>query len=92
MAAPKLVRVQEKGRITLPAATRKRLGLNKGDLVAVKETSEGVLIVPQGVIAADALDQIGAVLREQSLSLDDLIEPGLICSPPPPHRTVHSLI
>lgn len=43
---PRLVRVQEKGQVTLPAAMRKRLGLKKGDLVAVTPTDGGMLIKP----------------------------------------------
>jgi AbrB family looped-hinge helix DNA binding protein len=72
----KLVRVQEKGQVTLPADVRRRLGLEKGDLVAIVETPEGVLITPQEVVATRALDRIGEVLREQGLSLDELIESG----------------
>jgi len=72
----KLVRIQEKGQVTLPADIRKRLGLKKGDVVAVVETAEGVLITPQAVLTARALDRIGEVLREQGLSLEDLIESG----------------
>ncbi|HET7037230.1 MAG TPA: AbrB/MazE/SpoVT family DNA-binding domain-containing protein [Thermomicrobiaceae bacterium] len=76
MAERKLVRVQEKGQVTLPVEFRKRLGLKKGDLVAITETPEGVLITPQEVIATRALDQIGAALRERGLSLEELIESG----------------
>lgn len=72
----KLVRVQEKGQITLPADLRKRLGIKKGDLVAVEESPEGVLITSQEVIATKALDEIGAILREKGISLDELIESG----------------
>ncbi len=72
----KLVRVQEKGQVTLPTEVRKRLGIKKGDLVAVTETPEGLLITPQEVLATRALDRIGAVLLEHGLSLDDLIESG----------------
>ena len=72
----KLVRVQEKGQVTLPAAVRRRLGLKKGDLVAVEETSEGVLITPQAVLALKALDEIGAILRENGVTLDDWMESG----------------
>jgi AbrB family looped-hinge helix DNA binding protein len=75
-AERKFVRIQEKGQATLPADIRKQLGLKKGDLVAVEGTPEGVLITPQAVVAAQALDEIGAILREQGLSLDDLIESG----------------
>lgn len=45
---PKLVRIQEKGQITLPVEVRRSLNLKKGDLVAVIQTEEGVLITPQG--------------------------------------------
>lgn len=76
MVERKLVRIQEKGQVTLPSEVRKKLGLKKGDLVAVVETPDGVLITPQEVLAAKALDRIGDVLRENGLSLDDLIESG----------------
>jgi AbrB family looped-hinge helix DNA binding protein len=72
----KLVRIQEKGQVTLPAAVRKRLGLKKGDLVSVVGTPDGVLITPQEVLASKALDQIGVILREQGISLEELIEAG----------------
>ena len=75
-AERKLVRIQEKGQVTLPAEIRRRLGLKKGDLVAVEGTPEGVLITPQEVVAAKALDEIGAILRAQGLSLDELVESG----------------
>lgn len=76
MGEPKFVRVQEKGQVTLPAEVRKKLGLKKGDLVAVAETPEGVLITPQRILATKALDRIGEALREKGLSLDELIESG----------------
>jgi AbrB family looped-hinge helix DNA binding protein len=72
----KLVRVQEKGQVTIPREIRKKLGLKRGDLVAVMETPEGVFITPQQVEATKALDRIGDVLKDQGLSLDDLIASG----------------
>jgi antitoxin PrlF len=75
-AVQKLVRVQEKGQVTLPVEVRKRLGLKKGDLVAVVETGEGVLITPQETVATRALTEIGEALKEQGLSLDEMIERG----------------
>ena len=76
IAVRKLVRIQEKGQVTLPAKLRRKLGLKKGDLVAVTETEEGVLITPQEVIAMRALDRLGAMLREQGITLEELIESG----------------
>jgi AbrB family looped-hinge helix DNA binding protein len=51
MSTHKHVRVQERGQVTLPADVRRRLGLKKGDLVAVTETPEGLLITPSEMIA-----------------------------------------
>jgi len=75
-SARKLVRIQEKGQVTLPVAVRRSLNLKKGDLVAVTQTDDGVLITPQEVLANKTLDKIGQILREQGLTLDDLIESG----------------
>ena len=72
----KFVRVQEKGQVTLPAELRRKLGLKKGDLVAVTSTEEGVLITPQEVISTKALDKLGAMLKEKGITLDELIESG----------------
>ncbi len=72
----KLVRVQEKGQVTLPTEIREKLGLKKGDLVSVVETNEGILITPQQVVANKALDKLGEALKGKGLSLEELIESG----------------
>jgi antitoxin PrlF len=72
----KLVRMQEKGQVTIPQEIRKKLGLKRGDLVAVVETPEGVFITPQQVVATKALDSIGDILKEQGLSLEEVIAQG----------------
>lgn len=78
MAMPerKLVRIQEKGQVTLPAEVRRKLGLKKGDLVTVEATEDGVVIMPQEVVAMKALNRIGELLREKGLTLEELIESG----------------
>jgi antitoxin PrlF len=76
MAGRRLVRIQEKGQVTLPTEIRRRLGLKKGDLVAVVETADGVLITRQEVVAARVLDRIGEILRDRGLSLEELIDSG----------------
>ena len=70
------MRIQDKGQVTLPTQVRKKIGLKKGDLVAVMETAEGVLITPQQVVANKTLDKIGEVLKEKGISLEELIESG----------------
>ena len=56
---PEIVRIQEHGQVTLPPAIRERLGLKPGDLVAVVETPEGVLITPHDIVATLIADQSG---------------------------------
>jgi AbrB family looped-hinge helix DNA binding protein len=72
----KLVRMQEKGQVTIPQEIRKKLGLKRGDLVAVVETPDGVFITPQQVLAAKAFDSIGNILKAHGLSLEELIASG----------------
>ena len=64
------------GQVTQLTEMRKRLGLKKGDLVAVIETVDGVLITPREILARKTLDRIGQALREKGLALDELIESG----------------
>jgi AbrB family looped-hinge helix DNA binding protein len=68
--------MQEKGQVTIPTEIRKKLGLKRGDLVAVMETPDGVFITPQQVVAAKAFDRIGDILKEQGLSVNELIASG----------------
>ena len=74
MPASRLSIVQEKGQVTIPAEIRKKLGLEKGDLVAFVETDQGVLISPQEIIAMDALDRMGEALKAKGLTLEELMD------------------
>jgi AbrB family looped-hinge helix DNA binding protein len=76
MQTLKLSAVQEKGQITIPAEIRRKWGLRKGDLVAFVETEAGVVISPQEVIAMESLNQIGQILREKGVTIEELIESG----------------
>ena len=70
------VRVQEKGQITIPTKFRKKLNLQKGDLVTFIDTKEGVLIKPAKVLLTESLDEIGEALRAEGITLEQWIERG----------------
>ena len=73
----KLARVQEKGQVTLPAEVRRKLGIKKGDVVSFSLTQDGsVLLTPQETIATRDIEEADRLLREQGLSLDEIIENG----------------
>lgn len=69
-----IVRVQEKGQVTIPLEIRQKLNLKKGDLVTFIETPEGVLIRPVEVLVASTLDEIGRALKEKGITLEELLE------------------
>ena len=71
-----VVRIQEKGQVTIPAEIRQKLNLKKGDLVTFVETEQGVMIKPAEVIVSEALDEIGKTLKEKGISLEELLERG----------------
>lgn len=71
-----VVRVQEKGQVTIPQEIRKKLDLKKGDMVIFVETDAGVVIKPAEIVVTEALDEIGRALKEQGISLDDVMELG----------------
>ena len=71
-----VVRVQEKGQVTIPLSIRRKLNIKKGDRVIFMETDNGIVIKPTEVIVSDALDDIGRALRAKGITLDELIEQG----------------
>jgi AbrB family looped-hinge helix DNA binding protein len=73
-----IVRVQEKGQVTIPLEIRLKLNLKKGDMVTFVETENGVLIKPAEVVAIEALDAIGKALKAKGYSLKDLVERGRV--------------
>ena len=74
MSKLKLSRLQERGQVTIPLEIRQKLGLEPGDMIAFIETEQGILISPQEMIAMDALDKMGAMLKGKGITLEELIE------------------
>lgn len=72
----KLATVQKRGQVTIPVELRRKLGIEAGGVVAFIETEDGILISPREVLAMDALDRIGEALKEQGITLEELIESG----------------
>jgi AbrB family looped-hinge helix DNA binding protein len=74
--ASQVVKVQEKGQVTIPLEIRQRLGLKKGDLVTFVITEAGVVIMPAEVIVTEALDEINRALKAEGISLKELMVKG----------------
>ena len=63
-------RLDERGRLVLPAAFRRRLGLRAGDEVKISEVADGVLRVESCRAAARAL--IGSAGRMKGSAVEEL--------------------
>jgi len=72
----KYSRVQKKGQVTIPLELRTKMGIEEGDVVTFSETPDGILISSQEAKVMRALDELGDILREEGVTLDDLIESG----------------
>ena len=74
--SPLAVRVQEKGKLTIPLEIRRRLRLKKGDVVTFVETEQGYLLLPAEVVVGQALESIGKVLKEKGVTYEQLVKRG----------------
>jgi AbrB family looped-hinge helix DNA binding protein len=77
MAERKLARIQKHGQVTLPAESRHRRGVKKGDLVEITETNEGWLVTPRKVVGVPAqADPAAGSLLTRTLT-DEEVQRGL---------------
>ena len=70
------VKIGQDAEVVLPIEVRDRLGVTAGDDLVLLETLPGVLITTREKLVHWALDGIGAALREQGVTLDDLMTSG----------------
>jgi AbrB family looped-hinge helix DNA binding protein len=78
LLTPITVRIQTKGRVTLPPAVREQLNLKSGDRIMFVETAAGVALKPATVVADEALDEIGEALKAKGLTLEQVLERGRV--------------
>ena len=62
-------KIQEKGQITLPASLRKQYHLERGDMVIIVKTDDGILIKPAELVLTESLDAIGKELKDKGVDL-----------------------
>ncbi|MBK9008893.1 MAG: AbrB/MazE/SpoVT family DNA-binding domain-containing protein [Anaerolineae bacterium] len=69
------VQMRGKGTITLPASLRKKYKLEDGELFTIIDLGEGSILIKPTVSQVNKLgDKIAKQLKEDNVSLDDLLE------------------
>ncbi len=68
------IQIRGKGAITLPASLRKKYKLEEGEVLTVIDLGEGTILLKPMVSQVNKLSsQIAKRLREENVSLDDLL-------------------
>jgi AbrB family looped-hinge helix DNA binding protein len=68
------VRVQEKGRVTIPKAIRRQMKLKKGDLVTFVSTKNGILIKSLGSATDELLNDLSKKLQNRGIDLESVLD------------------
>ena len=69
------IQIRGKGNITLPANLRKKYKLEEGEVLTIIDLGEGTLLIKPMVSQVNKLsNQIAKRLREQNVTLDDLLQ------------------
>lgn len=68
--------IQKKGQLTIPVALRRKYGLEEGGVVEIVEEKNGFRVIPRIVLAEDALDRVGKILKKKGITLNQLISSG----------------
>lgn len=72
---PEIRKFRGKGAITLPASLRKKYKLEAGEVLTVIDLGEGTILLKPMVSQVNKLSsQIAKRLKEENVSLDDLLE------------------
>lgn len=69
----RLVLIQKRGQLTVPADLRRKYGLQQGSVVAIIDEQDGIKLRPQEVMPADLLERIDRVLSQQGTSVEELM-------------------
>lgn len=71
-------RLGRNGTLSIPSELLEKAGISEGDYVTLTETKEGILVSSGWDAVNQAFDELGRILREEGVTLEDLIENGRI--------------
>ena len=68
--------IQKKGQLTIPVALRQKYGLEEGGVVEIVEEENGFRVIPRLLLAEDALDKVGKILKKKGIKINQIINSG----------------
>jgi len=70
---PKKVRVRDKGQITIPYEFRRKFRIEEDTVMDVYQLGEVIIVSPEKLAVKELAGAITAGMKEQDISLDDLL-------------------
>lgn len=69
-------RMGRDGTLSIPNELLDKIGISEGDYVELTETQDGILISARKSTWMESIEELGRLLNEEGITLDDLIESG----------------
>ena len=67
------VRMGERGRVTVPARFRKRLGIKRGDTFSIVQVDSFLILTPREFVVPGAANAIARIMEERGLTLEEML-------------------
>ena len=67
------VRMGERGRVTVPARFRKRLGIKRGDTFSIVQVDSFLILTPKELVVPGAANAIARIMEERGLTLEEML-------------------
>jgi AbrB family looped-hinge helix DNA binding protein len=69
-----VVRVRQRGQLTVPAEIRRRMGIEEGDVFSLTQLGDTLVATRRKLVAPQIAKNIAALMEEEGLTLGDLLE------------------
>jgi AbrB family looped-hinge helix DNA binding protein len=67
------VRLRNQGQITMPKAVRESLAIADGDILALLQIGDLILLIPKQLRVPQLADKIATLMEQEGVSLNDLL-------------------
>ncbi|MDO8283322.1 MAG: AbrB/MazE/SpoVT family DNA-binding domain-containing protein [Thermodesulfovibrionia bacterium] len=68
-----IVKIRERGQLTIPAEFRKKLGLEENDAVNMIKVGDSLLITQKRLVGDALSEKMEKAMKKEGLTLDDLL-------------------
>ena len=70
---PSTIQMGEKGRITVPARFRKRLGIKRGDTFSIVQVDSFLILTAKELVVPGAANALARIMEERGLTLEEML-------------------